>query len=315
MAGRQRLGSHPRNRAADGRHRTGRGSTGLRARDSGRAGRSRLARAPAVRVAHDGGRPALRRSAAAASRPGGRGGRAPCAGADPGPEPEPEPAPEPVAAPMASREPKRPPEPEPASAPEPEPVHEPELVVTASMAEVFLRQGYPELARAVYVQLAERDPSDTRIAAALAELQPEPASPPPPPAPELRFDATSTGGRSVQQLFSAILSAGRPASSATVHPPAFEPSRRPTGEPTRPAQESLSLSAVFGEESAPAGSASGSAPRPNGGPSFDEFYAAPGGSGGGSELPKGPASAPSSAPASTPEDLEQFNAWLRGLKR
>ena len=240
---------------------------------------------------------------------------------EPEPEPEPEveperePEPEPVAAAMPTAEPGSAPEPEPAAAPEPEPVHEPELVVTASMAEVFLRQGYPELARAVYVQLAERDPSDTRIAAALAELQPEPASPPPPPAPELRFDATSTGGRSVQQLFSAILSASRPASSATVHPPAFEAQRRPTGEPTRPAQESLSLSAVFGEESAPAGSSSGSAPAANGEPSFDEFYAAQGGSSAESELPKGPASAPSSAPASTPEDLEQFNAWLRGLKR
>ena len=240
------------------------------------------------------------------------------------PEVEPEPEPEPVSAPALMAEPERVPEPEPAAAPESEPVHEPlagapepELVVTASMAEVFLRQGYRELARAVYLQLAERDPSDTRIAAALAELQPEAESPPPspPPVPEPHFDATTTGGRSVEQLFSALLSASRPASSATVHPPAFEPPRRPAGEPTRPAQESLSLSAVFGEEAVPAGSSSGSAPAADGEPSFDEFYAAQGGSSAESELPRGPAAAPSSAPANTPEDLEQFNAWLRGLKR
>ena len=239
------------------------------------------------------------------------------------PEVEPEPEPEPVSVPTLMAEPERASELEPAAAPESEPVpeplagaSEPELVVTASMAEVFLRQGYRELARAVYLQLAERDPSDTRIAAALAELQPEAESPPPPPpVPESHFDATTTGGRSVEQLFSALLSASRPASSATVHPPAFEPPRRPAGEPTRPAQESLSLSAVFGEEAAPAGSSSGSAPAGDGEPSFDEFYAAQGGSSADSELPKGPAAAPSSAPANTPEDLEQFNAWLRGLKR
>src|ERR1043166_1944171 len=50
-------------------------------------------------------------------------------------------------------------EPEPPPQPHAQPA-EPELIVTRSMAEVFLRQGYRELARAVYIQLAERDPSD-----------------------------------------------------------------------------------------------------------------------------------------------------------
>jgi tetratricopeptide (TPR) repeat protein len=260
----------------------------------------------------------------------------PVPGLEPEAEPLWKPEAEPVASPAPAAELGETPEMEPESAaapaaePEPVPVSEvdsiheslvaapePELVVTASMAEVFLRQGYRELARAVYLQLAERDPSDIRIASALAALQPEPAPPPPPPAPlpEPHFDATSTGGRSIQQLFLTILSAGRPASAATVHPPAFEPPRRPTGEPTRPAQESLSLSAVFGEEAAPSAPTGGTAPAADGEPSFDEFYTAQGGASEEPGAPSGPATAPPADSATAPEDLEQFNAWLRGLKR
>jgi hypothetical protein len=212
---------------------------------------------------------------------------------------------------------------------EPEPPHqpyaqpaEPELVVTMSMAEVFLRQGYRELARAVYIQLAERDPSDPRVAAALTELWPEPASPPapppadplPPPAPEPEFGAASTGGRSVEQLFSSLLSAGRPAVARTVHPPAFESARRPAGETTPPAPESLSLSSVFGEAPAPVAATGGPAVSGEGEPSFDEFYSGPGGAAAETDLPRA-ASTGSAAPIPAPEDLEQFNAWLRGLKR
>jgi tetratricopeptide (TPR) repeat protein len=208
-------------------------------------------------------------------------------------------------------------EPEPVREPAAEPV-EPELVVTTSMAEVFLRQGYRELARAVYIQLAERDPSDARVAAALAELRPEPASPPadplPPPAPAPEFGAASTGGRSVEQLFSSLLSTGRPAVARTVHPPAFEAARPPAGEPTRPAQESLSLSSVFGEAPAPAPATGGPAVSGEGEPSFDEFYSGPVEASAEQDLPKAPPIG-SAAPPAAPEDLEQFNAWLRGLKR
>jgi tetratricopeptide (TPR) repeat protein len=57
-------------------------------------------------------------------------------------------------------------------APEPvaeEPVaaeSEPELVVTETMAEIFLRQGHRELALAVYAQLAQRAPENARVAEA-----------------------------------------------------------------------------------------------------------------------------------------------------
>ena len=192
---------------------------------------------------------------------------------------------------------------------------EPELVVTETMAEIFLRQGHRELALAVYAQLAQRDPENGRVAEAYAALQAE-LAPPPPPAPEVppapQYAASATGGTSVEEMFQGLLQASRPALAPGLHPPAFEAPRRPTGEPTRPAQDTLSLSAVFGDEAAPSRPA-GTPPGPvSGEPTFDEFFTP--GDGANAELPK---SAPpgATAPSQVPEDLEQFNAWLRGLKR
>lgn len=198
--------------------------------------------------------------------------------------------------------------------PEPSAAEEPELVVTETMAEIFLRQGHRELARAVYTQLAIRDPDNARIAAALTLLAPEPsAAPPSASEPSQRFAASETGGRSVAELLQSLLSASRPTPASAIHPPAFETPKRVAGEPTRPAQESLSLSAVFGEEALPAGPAG--APREDsaGEPSFDEFFAPATGPSAETELPRAPDSDARSA--QVPEDLEQFNAWLRGLKR
>jgi tetratricopeptide (TPR) repeat protein len=190
---------------------------------------------------------------------------------------------------------------------------EPALVVTESMAEVFLRQGHPALALAVYTQLAERDPENRRVAEAMAKLQQELAPPPPAPAPAPRYDAASTGGMSIAAKLAGLFGASRPAVAATVHPPAFEAPRR-AAEPTRPSEDSLSLSSVFGEEagSTPVGPASGPAESAEGEPSFDEFFAPQEAA----ELPSTPASAPEAAgaPAQSGEDLERFNAWLRGLK-
>ncbi len=197
----------------------------------------------------------------------------------------------------------------------PAPPGEPELVVTETMAEIFLRQGHRELALAVYTQLSLREPGNDRIAAAAASLQQElsPLAPPPlPEEPAPRFAATETGGRSVHSLFGALLSASRPAVATAIHPPAFEAPRRPAGEPTRPAQDALSLSAVFGDEASPSGPAATPA-ESAGEPSFDEFFA-PGASAE-SELPKSPGTESAAAASQVPEDLEQFNAWLRGLKR
>lgn len=191
---------------------------------------------------------------------------------------------------------------------------EPELVVTETMAEIFLRQGHRELALAVYAQLAQRDPDNERIAAALTRLAPTPVAPPvPTPEPVAQYAASETGGRSVGQLFQSLLSASRPTPAAAIHPPAFEPPKRVTGQPTRPAQDSLSLSAVFGEETAPSGPAGAPQEGSPGEPSFDEFFAPATGSSDDTDLPRTPDTA--GQPAQVPEDLEQFNAWLRGLKR
>jgi hypothetical protein len=190
---------------------------------------------------------------------------------------------------------------------------EPALVVTESMAEVFLRQGHPALALAVYTQLAQRDPENRRVAEAMARLQEELAPPAPAPALAPRYDAASTGGLSIAARLGGLLGAARPAVAATVHPPVFEAPKR-TAEPTRPGEDSLSLSSVFGEDagSAPVGPASAPAESAEGEPSFDEFFAPQEAA----ELPSTPAPAQEAAgaPVQSGEDLERFNAWLRGLK-
>jgi tetratricopeptide (TPR) repeat protein len=222
--------------------------------------------------------------------------------------------------PELEAEPEAAPEPEPVSASEPSGSEaEPELVVTETMAEIFLRQGHRELALAVYSQLAQRDPANTRAAEAAAGLRaklepPAPPEPVPPPAPEpKRFDAAATGGTSVAALFAALLKAERPVSSPAIHPPAFESQRRNYGEPTRPADDSLSLSAVFGED-APLTAPAGAPADVNASePSFEQFFS-PAESAADAELPKAPEDAPVMSSMAA-EDLEQFNAWLRGLKR
>ncbi len=192
------------------------------------------------------------------------------------------------------------------------PAPEPELVVTETMAEVFLRQGHRELALAVYLQLSQRDPENRRVAEAAERLRSELEPPPPSTSPAPRYDAAATGGTSVGRMLDGLLGAARPAVAATVHPPAFEPPGRSAGEPTRPARDSLSLSAVFGEESGPVGPVSPPAASSESEPSFDEFFAP-------EATPPLPSSSAApeaaAAPTQSGEDLEQFNAWLRGLKR
>jgi hypothetical protein len=159
------------------------------------------------------------------------------------------------------------------------------------MAEIFLRQGHRELALAVYTQLRQREPDNTRIAGLADELAqslapPAPPPPPePPPEPVKRYDAAATGGVAVKDFLTSLFAAGRPRPAATVHPPAFD---------------------QVEDHKAP---------------SFDEFFAtetplAPASGSSPSELAGEPAGermevAPRTGEA---EELEQFHAWLRGLK-
>jgi len=162
---------------------------------------------------------------------------------------------------------------------------------------------------------------------------PEPA-PPPPPAPEARDVAEESP---LDRAFSV----------GGFHPEVESQIGVP-GEATRPADDTISLDEVFGEaprahafsspgtSAPPPPSPSPSAPPPQqtGGFSFDQFFSAPatpaaatGGSGAGvgstdaasgaAARPAAPASASGPRPRVPVEDegeLDQFQAWLRGLK-
>jgi hypothetical protein len=199
-------------------------------------------------------------------------------------------------------------------------VQEPELVVTETMAEVFLRQGHLVEAITVYRELVLRSPGDSQLAGRLAELETrhaEAAAPPPRPA----YAARDTGGQSVAAFFQSLLQS-RPDSVPPpwpARPEAAAPQPEPVPEEasaTRPAGEPLSLGSVFGEEPPPVAPAvarpSGETPAPGstGSGSFDDFFGSP---------PKSGAPTPPPATgrlhARSGDDLDQFHAWLQGLKR
>jgi tetratricopeptide (TPR) repeat protein len=215
-----------------------------------------------------------------------------------------------------------------------------EPVLTETMAELYLRQGHREDALRVYAALAARRPHDTRLRDKVAEL----SAPPPRPRP-------AAGGQSAGAFLRGILGA-RPGAPAPAPPEPPVAPRRPApaapppaaeqpvdvapadttaagepapGSPTRPASDAISLDSVFGEESnrtsAPVPELapdSGTAPSPEGGFSFDDFFGSPGSPNAGNK-----ASAPNARPprssgrARAPEkeeDLDQFQAWLKSLK-
>jgi len=256
----------------------------------------------------------------------------------PGPEPEPaaelgapEPADEPVPLPEPEPvvEPETVPEPaptleaarqEPAAeatppwAPEPPPV--PELVITESMAELLLQQGYRAEALTIYRHLEARTPDDGHLLDKIRELEtaadsparPSPEPPPPAAEPTRAWSVQVTRGRPLGEFLRAILAARPPAlSSGTGQGETAGAGAPGEGAPTRPAHDSLSLSSVFGEESAPNPPAVPAAGSPaSGGVSYDEFFGGPG-------APA--ASRPSRAPDPKSDDLDQFHAWLQNLKR
>lgn len=177
---------------------------------------------------------------------------------------------------------------------------EPELIVTESMAEVFLRQGHTALALAVYRQLVERQPESVSIREAIERLEGDTVPAPPPVASRPSWRAADTGGTPVSAFLSDVLHAPAPAVPATVLPPAIEPGTDPGA---RGGAAALSLGAVFGDEPAPPPPAGSPEPASTE-PSYDEFF--------GTSQEVGTAGAPRLAES---EDLRQFNDWLRGLKR
>jgi hypothetical protein len=187
------------------------------------------------------------------------------------------------------------PVPEPA-AEAPEPLPKP--VVTESMAELYARQGHIAEAINVYQTLLAQQPNDPRLLGRLRALEQQRAA----GSRRLSYVAMDTGGESVESFFKSLAGA-RPAGADA--PPVEDDG---SGAPTRPARDPLSLSAIFGEEPAAAQRAPEAAPR-SGTPdafSFDQFF---GGNPGGATATGPRAAMPSD------EDLDQFQHWLKSLKK
>jgi tetratricopeptide (TPR) repeat protein len=197
---------------------------------------------------------------------------------------------------------------------------EPELVVTETMAAVYERQGLRHEALTIYRELAARRPDDGRLAAKVAEL--EAAAPPPPTAPPpvpmqaaepptrhpAGYAAAESGGQSLGAFLRGVLGA-RLAGPGSAAVPAGRQELAEAGmdaAPTRPAADPVSLSAVFGDDLPPATpAASQSVPSAGQGFSFDAFFGASG----------APAREGARPSAGGEDDLEQFHAWLQGLKK
>jgi hypothetical protein len=124
----------------------------------------------------------------------------------------------------------------------------------------------------------------------------------------LSYIAMDTGGESVESFFRALVEA-RPMGGGNVASTSMEPEEG-GGAPTRPASDPLSLSAIFGEEAASPSAPPAEPSATSGGAdafSFDQFFGGPTPGPGGSAHPRGP------GPGG--EDLDQFQHWLKSLKR
>jgi tetratricopeptide (TPR) repeat protein len=238
--------------------------------------------------------------------------------------PEMEPATASVPAPADDLKIIYPPAPAPsAEADEPAIGGEPEPVVTETMAELYLRQGLRHEALRVFKQLSERAPGDLHLRERVTQLESDLAAFSTNRRAAPAITAAATGGESVGSFFHGLLGspvgtsakASAPPSPASVE--AMEPSRG--GAPTRPAQDSLSLSAIFGEDASPVpptvgnGSetpAAAPAGLSTGGVSFDQFF----GDQPGNAESAGPVRRASRA-GGADEDLDQFQNWLKSLKR
>jgi len=224
-----------------------------------------------------------------------------------------------------------------------------EPVLTETMAELYLKQGHQEEALRVYQALLAQRPADARLRARVdavsgrgkrEEGRGKGVAPTGP-----------TVQAFLRAILAARPGGGAPTTGASPFDSAFgvpsveaEPGG---GQPTYAAADDISLDQVFGDDSgrpssvpdAPAMSASlPPAPAPpspaasvtqTGGFSFDEFFGTGGGSGSGAESATGAGAPPAASrspssvsasgrrpklPVEEHGDLDQFQAWLKGLK-
>ena len=216
-----------------------------------------------------------------------------------------------------------------------------EPVLTETMAELYLRQGHQEDALRVYQALLAKRPADARLRGRVESLTGRAGT----------TDGGSETGETVQVFLKRIL-AGRPGAPAPQ--PSGPPARSPLddafaiahsdpepdpvpevvspGEATRPATDSISLDQVFGDEGSRSSSAAPEATPPapptpspaaqeTGGFSFDQFFSSTEQPAGGGEVAPASPQPPTRSsggrlrpPVEDEGDLDQFQAWLRGLK-
>lgn len=198
---------------------------------------------------------------------------------------------------------------------------EPEPVVTETMAELYQRQGLRHEALRVYRLLSDRAPGDLHLRERVTQLETDLAQFSANRRAAAAITASATGGESVGALFQGLLgspvgASGLPTSKSASSIEAPEPARG--GAPTRPAQDSLSLSAIFGEDASPVpptvggsgeSTAGATAGLSSGGVSFDQFF--------GEQTPaaEGQVGRRASRAGGADEDLDQFQNWLKSLKR
>ncbi len=215
---------------------------------------------------------------------------------------------------------------------------EPELVATETMAELYLSQGHRYEALGVYRILWRETPDDQRLkekvealeseleratsaeaaSEAMAESAWDEVTVSDTEEPARDYAASKTGGQRARAFFKNLLAARPSAPPEPPEAPAVEGSEEPSsevvGEPTRPADDRLSLSAVFGEDPSPvppavAGTAEQTDEASVEGFSFDSFF--------GGERGDPGRRRPASRRARSQEDeadLDQFHSWLQGLK-
>ena len=200
-----------------------------------------------------------------------------------------EPVGEPIPAPFAAAEPVVEPEPVADELPDDQAAAPPDfaapVLVTAAMAALYEGQGHTREALATYRELELRAPGAHTERIALLESKLATVALPAPPV----YAARLSGGQPVRDFFGSVLRTMPPALAMAV------PSRAEDGVALRRAEEPVSLGRLFGEEPTATVRAPGIAARTA---SFDEFYGA----------------AAPAADAGGRDDLEQFHAWLQGLK-
>jgi hypothetical protein len=190
-------------------------------------------------------------------------------------------------------------------------------MLTETLGDLYLSQGFRSEAADVYRRLLSQRPGDEALKAKLHALDGPPAD----------LSAAALGAESVGAWLQRVAKAGlrSPAPRAAVAPPdgpspldaAFAaPAAEPVGEPAHPAHDAFSLDQIFGASGnapppAATSAAPAPAPRPAPGASFDEFFGAPPDAA--SVRPA--AEAPDAQAQDGDEDLSAFNAWLQGLKR